>query len=149
MTSCGTLTHIGQVYDAGPDPRNGHSIYFTAMSARGDPITFTGGPAFGGMMIGNTLTCAVCHGSDGQGGTYYVHMQQITTPAISYNALVKMKQDAFNGTPQPAGYTFEDFRGEVVGGRDVDGSPLDQTMPHWNMSDADLQDLFAFLKTLK
>ncbi len=34
-----------------PDAENGEQIYFTSTSQRGGRISFTGGPAFGGMMM--------------------------------------------------------------------------------------------------
>lgn len=127
---------------------NGQQIYFTATDQSGNPISYTGGPGFGGMMMGSYLTCAACHGNDGHGGTHYIGMQTIDTPPIYYDALVKMKQGNSGGTPQPGGYTVDDLRGEVVGGHDIDGSSLDQNMPRWQMNDKDLADLLAFLKTL-
>ena len=38
--------------DDGIDVRNGEIIYFTARSKRNSKIDYTGGPAFGGMMMG-------------------------------------------------------------------------------------------------
>ncbi len=128
---------------------NGQQIYFTATDQSGNPISYTGGPPYGGMMMSNYMTCASCHGADGHGGPHAIHMQTIDAPPIYYDALVRMKKDDSGGTPQPGGYTLDDFRGEVVGGHDIDGSPLDQNMPRWQMSDSDLQDLFNFIKTLR
>ena len=62
----------------------------------------------------------------GHGGYPNIHMQTLDVPPIYYNALVKMKQDNSGGTPEPGGYTLDDFHGEVVGGHDIDGNPLDQ-----------------------
>jgi cytochrome c oxidase subunit 2 len=127
---------------------NGQRIYFTATDQSGQQIAYSGGPGFGGMMMGNYLTCAACHSADGHGGTQTIHMQTIDAPPIYYDALVKMKQDDSGGTPEAGGYTLDDFRGEVVGGHDIDGTPLDPNMPRWQMSDRDLQDLLDYLKTL-
>ena len=98
--------------------------------------------------MGGLLTCAACHGADGHGGTHYLGMQSIDASPIDYNDLVKMKQDQAGGTPGAGGYTLADFSGEAVNGRDIDGSPLDQNMPRWQMSSTDPSDLFQFLKTL-
>lgn len=127
---------------------NGERIYFTATDQNGAYISYTGGPSFGGMMMGSYLTCASCHGRNGRGGTHYMYMQVMDAPPIYYDALIKMKQDDSGGTPQPGGYTLADFREAVVDGHDTSGKQLDQNMPRWQMNDNDLADLLAFLKTL-
>ena len=100
------------------------------------------------MMMGASLACANCHGADARGGVHYIHMQSVDAPAIYYDALVQMLQEDLGGTPQPAGYSLTDFRQAVVEGRDAAGESLDQVVPRWQMNDADLADLLAFLKTL-
>ena len=44
------------------------------------------------------------------------------------------------------------YRGDFQAGRDPGldpgGNPMEPAMPRWNMSDQDLDDLIAFLKTL-
>lgn len=127
---------------------NGQQIYFTATDQSGQPVSYSGGPNFGGMMMGSYLTCASCHGNNGQGGAHYMRMQVMDAPAINYDGLVQMKQKDSGGTPQPGGYSLADFRGAVTQGRDTSGKQLDQNMPRWQMSDQDLADLLAFLKTL-
>ncbi len=127
---------------------NGQQIYFTATDQSGRPVSYTGGPSFGGMMMGNYLACAACRGADGHGGPHTLQMQTIDAPSIYYDALVKMMQDASGGTSSPGGYTLDNFRTEVVDGHDVDGSLLDENMPRWQLSEGDLQDLFNFIKTL-
>lgn len=126
---------------------NGEQIYFTATDQSGEQIPYTGGPS-AGMMMNSYLTCAACHGADGHGGTHYIHMQTIDTPAINYAGLVGMKQEDSGGTPQPEGYSLADFRGAVVEGHDTSGKQLNPNMPRWQMNDRDLADLLAFLKTL-
>ncbi|MCL4527794.1 MAG: cytochrome c [Chloroflexi bacterium] len=126
---------------------NGQQIYFTAVDQNAKSISYTGGPNFRGMM-GSYLTCASCHGPQGNGGTHFMQMQVMDAPPIYYDALIKMKQDDSGGTPQPDGYTLSDFRGVVVEGHDTSGKQLDQNMPRWQMNDNDLADLLAFLKTL-
>jgi cytochrome c oxidase subunit 2 len=128
--------------------RNGERIYFTSTSNRGDSITYQGGPAFGGMMMGSYLTCAACHGPEGHGGVHMMHMQLMEAPDITYNALNDMMEEETGGTMQPGGYSLEDFRKSVVLGEHPDGDELDPNMPRWQMSDADLKDLFAFIKSL-
>jgi cytochrome c oxidase subunit II len=154
LAACGMLRPAYPPMDFSRSPQrgqfssNGQRIYFTATDQSGRPLSYTGGPGFGGMMMGAYLACADCHGADGRGGVHYIHMQTIDAPPIYYGALVKMLQEESAGTPQPAGYSLEDFRRSVVEGTHPDGDPLDLIMPRWHIGDADLQDLLAFLKTL-
>lgn len=127
---------------------NGQQIYFTATDQSGQRISYTGGPGFGGMMMGAYLACADCHGADARGGVHYIHMQSVDAPAIDYAALVQMLQEDTGAAPGPAGYTLAAFRQAVVEGKDAAGDSLDDVMPRWQMSDADLADLLEFLKTL-
>ena len=78
---------------------NGQQIYFTATDQSGQRISYTGGPGFGGMMMGAYLVCADCHGADARGGVHYIHMQSVDAPAIYYDALVEMLQEDLGGTP--------------------------------------------------
>lgn len=128
---------------------NGERIYFTATDQSGESITYTGGPGFGGMMMGASLACISCHGPRGRGGTSYMHMQSIDAPPIYYDALIQMKQEDSGGTPQPGGYTLDDFRKAVIDGQDINGEQLDPNMPRWRMSENDLQDLYNYVKSLQ
>ena len=125
---------------------NGQQIYFTATDQNGGRISYTGGPGFGGMMMGSYYTCASCHGNDGHGGRHVMHMTVMDAPAINYDALIEMKKEDSGGNPTD--YSLDDLRGTVVEGHDTTGDQLDQNMPRWQMSDQDLADLLDFLKSL-
>jgi cytochrome c oxidase subunit 2 len=133
---------------------NGERIYFTATNDRGDRISYTGGPNFGGMMMGTYLTCAACHGPEARGGEHVMHMQVMNAPDIRYSALSGEAEEHSGGEENPEhageheGYDLEDFRLAVVEGVHPDGEPLDRDMPRWRMDDQDLADLFAFLKEI-
>ncbi|MHB8778149.1 MAG: c-type cytochrome [Anaerolineales bacterium] len=127
---------------------NGQQIYFSAADQSGEYISYTGGPNFGGTMMGSYLTCASCHGADGRGGTHYMHMQVMDAPPIYYDALVNMMQEESSGASQSDGYTLDNFRQSVFQGKHPDGDELNRNMPRWQMSENDLADLLAFLKTL-
>jgi len=45
-------------------------------------------------------------------------------------------------------FDAEKFRLAVTNGQDPDGAQLNTDMPRWNIGDADLADLIAYLKTL-
>ena len=133
--------------DETPDPSNGERIYFTGVSGRDGPVMYTGGPEFGGMMMGmmnSRLTCAACHGPEGRGGVHAMHMYVMKAPDIRYGALSAMPE--MRGRDHP--YDLNDFRAAVADGRHPDGERLKRDMPRWQMSDADFADLFAFVKSL-
>jgi len=122
---------------AGAFGSNGERIYFTATSERGTAITYTGGPASSGSMImGGQLACVSCHGPNGRGGKHNMGMMQVMDAKDIRWSVLQPEFDAVK------------FRLAVVKGQDPDGTQLDPDMPRWNISDADLADLIAFLKTL-
>lgn len=128
-----------------PSVANGERIYFTATSDRGGPISYQGGPAFGGMMMGSYLTCAACHGPTAHGGEHIMHMTVMDAPDISIAALSSESDEHGGGHGE---YDSETFRKAVVDGQHPDGEALSQDMPRWQISDADLADLFSFLQSL-
>lgn len=129
-----------------PNADNGEQIYFTSTSQRGGRISFSGGPALGGMMMGSYLTCASCHGPTGQGGRHTMHMRVMDAPDIRYVSLVE-EMEEHGG--QEDEYNLVTFKKAVVDGEHPDGDSLDRDMPRWKMSDVDLADLFAFLQSLE
>lgn len=130
---------------------NGERIFYTGVNDEGQRIPYSGGPE-SGMMMQTRLACADCHGSDGRGGTQFIHMQSIEAPDIRYSALnahTEADEHENNGDDDHSEeYTLETFRMAVVEGMHPDGDPLSMEMPRWNLTDEDLQDLFDFLKTL-
>ncbi len=134
----GTPESDGTAWGVGAFDSNGERIYFTATSERSTTaITYTGGPTSSGwMMTRGRLACVSCHGPDGQGGKHSMGMMQVMDAKdIRWSVL----QDEFDA---------EKFRLAVVKGQDPDGTQLESDMPLWNISDDDLADLIAFLKTL-
>jgi hypothetical protein len=126
---------------------NGARIYFTGASERGTSVTHTGATNVGGGMMGGFnqwLTCASCHGPQGRGGTHVMHMNPMTAPSIGYAALSAMPE--MKGRQRP--YDLDDFRKTVEQGFHPDGEEVKVEMPRWQMSEADLADLFTFLKAL-
>ena len=138
----------GQPVSSQTNVSNGEQIYFTGTDQKGQRISYTGGPNFGGMMMGSYLTCAACHGPDAHGARHVMHMEVMDAPAIYFNALNSMMAEEVGGTQAAGGYTLQDFRTAVIDGKHPDGDELSNDMPHWKMSDEDLADLFAFLKTI-
>jgi len=151
---CGLLAagcgSFGQVlpHDGIANAANGERIYFTATSDRGSQITYRGGPNLGGMMMGTYLTCAACHGPDGGGGTHWMHMQVMEAPDIRLMALNEEMVEHSGEEQAKGGFDLQDFHRAVIEGFHPDGEPLNQDMPHWQISEADLADLFAFIQSL-
>jgi cytochrome c553 len=132
--------------DDTPNAENGERIYFTSTSQRGGRISFSGGPALGGMMMGTYLTCASCHGPTGQGGRHTMHMTVMDAPDIRYIELAGEMEEHGGGDGE---YDLATFKKAVVDGEHPDGDSLDRDMPRWKMSENDLADLFAFLQSLE
>jgi cytochrome c oxidase subunit 2 len=134
----------GTAWGTGAFRSNGERIYFTSTTKRGKEITYSSGPALSGwMMMGGRMACASCHGPYGRGGKHSMGMggmsmgmtQVMDAKDIRWSVL----KDEFN---------TEKFRLAVVKGLDPDGTQLKSDMPRWNISNDDLSDLIAFLKTL-
>lgn len=129
----------------------GEQIYFSGIGGDGLPINYSGGPFFG-MMRGQQLSCASCHGVDGRGGELLAHMRVVRAPNITFTSQIGEQLDDSGDIEGHAhgeeGYNLDDFRQAVVFGRHPDGAPLDSDMPRWQMEDSDLAELFAFLQTL-
>ena len=118
---------------------NGQRIYFTATSSSGERIAYTGGP--GGMMQG-PLACVNCHGPRGHGGTVRFMMQAFDVPNITWLELTGKHTDH-----QP--YSEGTVKEAITKGVDPAGNLLEYPMPRWQMSTRDLNDLIAYIETLK
>ena len=125
------------------DAAIGETIYVTGVGIDG-PITYTGGPAWFQRMGGG---CAVCHGADGAGRV--VRMMGVVTdaPDIRYATLAQVGSAEPSATVGP--WSDADIVNAIRLGREPDGSPLDPSMPVWNLTDANAQALLDYLKELK
>lgn len=128
---------------------NGEQIYFTATSRRGTRISSDMGM---GMMGGGMMACADCHGPDGRGGRGRIMMRSFVAPDIRYETLTSEEMEHNEGEhaeeeAHPP-YTDETIKRAITQGVDPAGNPLEWPMPRWTMSEADLDDLLVFLKTL-
>ena len=122
---------------------NGERIYFTARSVSGLRISAKGGTMHMGMMAGSS-GCVTCHGADRQ-GRRLMHQFWKTTPPLTPDAL--FEKHAQDGHGDHDGYSDETLRRAITKGIDAGGKPLVQEMPKWTMSEQDLDDLIAFLKS--
>ncbi len=111
---------------------NGQLIYTRGVDASGTMIGHMGGPPMMGMM---GYACINCHGADGRGG-YYPAMCGTVSADIRYTSLIT------------AGYTNSTIKRAITQGLDESGDPLASCMPHWIMSDTDLNDVVNYLAQL-
>ncbi len=104
-------------------------------------------------MMREKYSCASCHGNDGSGGVHFMHMELMSAPNITYNALnnsLGQDQGHDDDHAHDAGdYGIEDFRQAVVFGKHPDGEALNSDMPRWDIETADLNQLFLFIRTLQ
>jgi len=122
---------------------NGETIYFTGFNDRGERISFTGGPHW---LYRHGGGCAACHGPDGRGEAPVMMGTEIPSD-IRYHHLIEEEEHG-EGEEHPP-YTDELIKRAITEGLDPAGEPLDLTMPRWQMSERDLDDLLEFLKTLE
>jgi mono/diheme cytochrome c family protein len=149
----GTAGTAGTAWAPGSFSSNGERIYYTGTSDSGTPITYTGGPMMGMMMMGGNLACVSCHGTDARGGRHMMHMEIMDAPDIRWSALASGHHDEegamSNDQHHHDEYNFEDFKNSVENGKHPDGKTLSEEMPRWQMSDTDLRDLMNYLKSFQ
>ncbi len=121
---------------------NGERIYFTSSSASGDAINPRGGNTHMGMM--SNSGCASCHGADRLGRRLMPNFWTVAPP-LTPDALFGGHDDDGHGDHDA--YSDESLQRAITEGIDAGGAPLDRAMPRWSMSEADLADVIAFLKS--
>ena len=98
-----------------------------------------------GMMGGG---CVACHGANSDGGRsmprFWNSVPPLTPDAL-FGEHAEGKQDDGHGDHEK--YTDETLIRAITRGVDPSGKPLDPAMPRWSMSNQDLDDLLAYLKT--
>jgi len=124
---------------------NGERIYFTGLSATGAAMSSRGGGMHMRMMAGG---CVTCHGADRQGGRLMPRFW-LVAPPLTPDALFREHDEAGanDGHGDHDGYTDETLGRAITRGIDPDGKPLDLAMPRWSISDQDLDDLIAYLRS--
>jgi|SRR5665648_209987 len=115
---------------------NGEMIYHTGINKSGTMIPVTGGPTWLYMHGGS---CVDCHGTNGRGGAP-IMMGTAIPSNITYSALID------------EGFTDETIKRAIIKGFDEgladEAKSLDWTMPRWEMTDDDLNDVITYLKAL-
>ncbi|MCQ1534755.1 cytochrome c [Methanosarcina sp. KYL-1] len=122
---------------------NGDLIYYTGYNESGSLIKIEYGPRW---LYVHGGSCVNCHGTDGKGG-FPVMMGFAVPSDIRYETLTSEEHEE-EGEEEHPPYTDETIKRAIREGIDPAGEPLDLTMPRWDMSDSDLNDLLEYLKTL-
>lgn len=123
----------------------GERLFSTGTDANGNPVPRTGGAPAGMMNAGGG--CASCHGTDGRGRTVSSMMASFTAPDIRWSVLTSTESTESGGS---ASTPFDEasFARAVRDGLDPEGQPLEAPMPHWQLTDQEMRDLIAHVKTL-
>lgn len=123
--------------------KRGRRIYLRGESGR--PITATLGGSDAVEVPAATLSCANCHGADGQGKPE----GGVIPSNVTWSSLTKSYGHKHtDGRTHPA---FDELSLEraIVEGVDPAGNRLSVTMPKYQMSRTDMADLLAYLKRLE
>ena len=90
--------------------------------------------------------CQSCHGTDAKGRSIDTPSGHFDVPDIRWSVISKPLPNGQGGF-DPA-YDPTTFARAVRQGLDSSGGQLDPFMPHWQLTDAEVNALIAFLKTL-
>jgi cytochrome c oxidase subunit 2 len=121
---------------AGSSAARGQRIYQSGFDENGREIPrSTIPPSQAALMMGGG-GCASCHGANGRGSTVTMRMGYIEAPDTTYRTLTN------------EGYTDTKISRAIRYGIDENSKPLDSSMPRWQMTDAEVRDVLAYLKEL-
>ncbi len=126
-----------------PEEARGKRLFLAGESGSGGEISAvmgSGGPETA--VPGATLPCGSCHGRDGRGRPE----GGIAPSNITWESLTKpYGSGALLGRTHPS-YDEKSVKRAVTMGLDPAGNALNPTMPRYQMSQADVADLIAYLK---
>lgn len=124
--------------------QRGKQIYFEGVSPRGTEITAVVGDE-AAMLPGSAMPCSGCHGSDGlgrpEGG--------IIPLDVRWSELVKTYGHVHHDGRRHPPFDDDSFIRSMIAGIDPANNPLDRSMPMYQMSGEDMQDLVAYMKVLE
>jgi hypothetical protein len=130
---------LAAVTVAAPDPQRGHHIYVRGSGSA--PINAVVGGDASAPIPGTVTPCVNCHGYDGRGK----REGGIAPSNLQWSALTKPYA---SGTRTHGPYTAAALRRAFTMGFDPAGNALDPTMPRYQMSMRDADDLVAYIRTL-
>jgi hypothetical protein len=136
-TSPGSGGMMGGGSGTGSYSSVGERIFLTGVGSDGQAIKRNAPAVSQGSLMMSGNGCGSCHGADGRGGTISMMMgAAIETPDITYDELIE------------DGFTDATIKRAIRDGLDEAGKPLEDAMPRWQMSDADVDATIAYLKEL-
>lgn len=121
----------------------GQRIFETGIGPDGQPVQRSSGARM--QMMGSGPGCASCHGANGHGELSMMFDAPNITYANLTNPAGMLETDGTRGMV----YTDALILRAVTQGIGADGDTLSSNMPRWQLSDAEWQDLLAYLKTLR
>lgn len=133
----------GGVVTLTPEEKRGKQIYLRGTSASGREITAYLGEA-SLEVTGSAMTCAGCHGADGQGKPE----GGITPSNLTWSALTKPYGVVHASGRKHPPYTERALELALTRGLDPAGNRLLNVMPRYQMAREDMNDLIAYIKRL-
>jgi ABC-type branched-subunit amino acid transport system substrate-binding protein len=126
-----------------PEEKRGKQIYLRGTSASGREITAYLGEA-SLEVPGSAITCAGCHGADGQGKPE----GGVTPSNLTWAALTKPSGVVHASGRKHPPYTERTLELALTRGLDPAGNHLLNVMPRYQMTREDMNDLIAYIKRL-
>jgi cytochrome c553 len=147
---------VSQIAQAAEDPvEQGHAIYASGTFSSGDPLRAIG---LGGIRLsGAKAACVSCHRRSGLGGKEGgVAVSPITGPILYSTPHSSLPQRPGREAPavrplrQDSRAAYDDLllARALRTGIDASGTPLHPLMPRYDLSDADMAALIAYLRQL-
>jgi ABC-type branched-subunit amino acid transport system substrate-binding protein len=124
-----------------PAQERGREIYFSGASPSGDPINAYFGED-GLELPGEAATCGSCHGHDGKGRPE----SGILPSNVTWNYLTRSYGHLHPGGLEHSRFDEENLKVYMRTGFYPGGERGDPSMPVYEISDRDLDDLFAYMK---
>jgi ABC-type branched-subunit amino acid transport system substrate-binding protein len=126
-----------------PHERRGKEIYVRGTSPTGhDILAYVGESSF--EVAGSAVSCANCHGLDGQGKPE----GGVTPSNLTWEALTKPYGLTHADGRRHPPYTERGLELAITRGTDPAGNRLQNVMPRYRMSRDDLADLIAYVRSL-
>ncbi len=118
------------IYEAG---RSRGNRAITADLQRGEPP-----------IPGHFLPCINCHGADGRGAEDYVGVAPLNVNWYAMSSTGVHEHALRSHNP----FDEMSLARAIVFGKDPDGNDMDKSMPRYDMAEADVKDLIAYLKIM-
>ncbi len=127
--------------DLTPAQQRGKRIYTEGTSDDAQGITAR---MSGAAMPASVLPCGSCHGTDGRGRPE----GGVTPSDLTWAALTRPYATQLQSGRKRSPYTEASLARAISEGVDPDGEELHVAMPRFEMSEADMSDLIAYLKMI-